>query len=167
MKYVSTEIVFREVPDEVTLAINISGCKIHCPDCHSKYLWEDVGTELTTEELDFLINKNDGISCICFMGGEIDSLEYLWFWIHTRHPWLKIAWYTGIDYIPKNKAIEYLDYIKVGPYKKEFGGLDSLNTNQRFYAKGRVMHKLDAHIRNFYDVTDKFLNNESKSKEIK
>ena len=38
MKYIDTKIVFSEVPDEITLAINISGCPIHCADCHSKYL---------------------------------------------------------------------------------------------------------------------------------
>ena len=42
MKYVSTEVVFVEIPNEITLAINISGCKIRCPDCHSKYLWDDI-----------------------------------------------------------------------------------------------------------------------------
>ena len=31
--------------------------------------------------------------------------------------------------------IKLLDYIKIGPYIKEFGGLDSKITNQRFYAK--------------------------------
>ena len=167
MKYTTYEIVFREVPNEVTLAINISGCKIYCPDCHSKYLWEDIGTELTKEELDFLINKNDGISCVCFMGGQIDDLEYLWFWVHTRHPWLKIAWYTGEDSIPKHKGVEYLDYIKIGPYRKELGGLDNSSTNQKFYARGRAMHKMDANPYMFYNITDRFWKNESKDKKVK
>ena len=47
IKYVNTEVVFQEIPDETTLAINISGCPCHCPGCHSSYLWEDVGTPLT------------------------------------------------------------------------------------------------------------------------
>ena len=34
LKYVNTGIVFQEIPDEVTLAINISGCPCHCPGCH-------------------------------------------------------------------------------------------------------------------------------------
>lgn len=167
MKYVDATVTFREIPGESNLCISISGCKIHCKDCHSKYLWDDIGTELTIEELDFLINKNDGITCICFMGGQISELEYLWFWISTRHPWLKIAWYTGEDNIPDSKAIEYLDYIKVGPYKKEFGALDNPNTNQRFFARGSTLHKMDANSNMFYDITDKFWKNESKDKEIK
>ena len=40
LKYLGYSIVFQEVPDEVTLAINISGCPHKCEGCHSKYLWE-------------------------------------------------------------------------------------------------------------------------------
>ena len=74
LKYTDTEIVFREIPDEITLAINISGCPIHCPDCHSKELWQDIGEELTEEKLCSLIEENKGITCVCFMGGENDWL---------------------------------------------------------------------------------------------
>ena len=38
LKYVNTGIVFQEIPDEVTLAINISNCPCRCPGCHSRYL---------------------------------------------------------------------------------------------------------------------------------
>lgn len=38
LKYVDTAIVFSEIPDEVTLAINISGCPNKCKNCHSQYL---------------------------------------------------------------------------------------------------------------------------------
>ena len=46
LKYVDTKIVFREVPDEITLCINISNCPCHCKGCHSPYLAEDIGTVL-------------------------------------------------------------------------------------------------------------------------
>ena len=49
LKYVNTGIVFQEIPDEVTLAINISNCPCHCPGCHSHYLWEDIGLPLDTD----------------------------------------------------------------------------------------------------------------------
>ena len=39
LKYVNTDIVFQEIPDEVTLAVNISNCPCRCPGCHSQYLW--------------------------------------------------------------------------------------------------------------------------------
>lgn len=43
MKYVDTKIVFQELPNEITLAINISGCPCACIGCHSSYLSQDIG----------------------------------------------------------------------------------------------------------------------------
>ena len=54
LKYTETDIVFQEIPDEVTLAVNLSGCPCRCPGCHSKHLWGDVGEPLTDEALDKL-----------------------------------------------------------------------------------------------------------------
>ena len=54
LKYVDTAITFSEVPDEVTLCINLSNCHFHCSACHSKYLWEDVGEELYFNKLIFI-----------------------------------------------------------------------------------------------------------------
>ena len=88
LKYVNTGIVFQEIPDEVTLAINISNCPCHCPGCHSKFLWEDVGAPLTTEVLDEFIAKfGSNITCICFMGGDSDTsyLSQLAAYIHAKY----------------------------------------------------------------------------------
>ena len=51
MKYVDTKIVFQELPNEITLAINISGCPCACIGCHSSYLSQDIGELLTKEAL--------------------------------------------------------------------------------------------------------------------
>lgn len=44
LKYTDTRVTFSEVPDEVTLCINISGCLCHCEWCHSAsyhgYKWK-------------------------------------------------------------------------------------------------------------------------------
>ncbi len=73
LKYVNTGIVFQEIPDEVTLAINISGCPCRCPGCHSQYLWEDIGMPLTTDAIDEFVEKNGkDITCIAFMGGDAE-----------------------------------------------------------------------------------------------
>ena len=73
LKYVNTGIVFQEIPDEVTLAINISNCPCHCPGCHSYYLWDDVGLPLNTEAIDdFVKTFGSDITCISFMGGDGD-----------------------------------------------------------------------------------------------
>ena len=85
LKYVNTGIVFQEIPDEVTLAINISNCPCHCPGCHSHYLWEDVGLPLTTEALDDFVAKNgSNLTCIAFMGGDNDprGVDHLAAYIH-------------------------------------------------------------------------------------
>ena len=51
LRYADYDIVFQEIPDEVTLAINLSNCPNHCKGCHSAYLMEDVGEPLTEENL--------------------------------------------------------------------------------------------------------------------
>jgi len=140
LKYAETRVTFGEVPSEVTLCINITGCKVHCPDCHSKWLWEDTGEELTTEKLSELISKNDGISCIAFMGGDSspEDIYSLSKWVKDNTN-LKVCWYSGLP-LRHNIPLPYFDYIKTGSYKKELGGLDSVTTNQRFY---QVLPKYD------------------------
>jgi len=131
LKYTTTQVTFREIPDEICLCINISGCPIHCPDCHSKELWEDIGEDLTRSTLLRLIEQNKGITCVCFMGGDNDInylLELAYLVKQTYVDDLKIAWYSG-----SNKIYNIFDYVKIGPYKKEFGSLDKETTNQRLF----------------------------------
>lgn len=153
MKYVDAKVVFSEIPDEITLAINISGCPIRCPDCHSKYLWEDVGESLTEDSLHSLIENNKGITCLAFMGGDsnVDYLQTLFYWVKTIHPELKIAWYSGEDRLIKNSDIKYLDYIKLGPFIKDKGPLNSKTTNQRMYKINHVCNKVEVE-----DITYRF-----------
>jgi len=137
LKYIDSKVTFSEVPDEVTLCISISGCQIHCKDCHSKYLWENKGIDLTIEELDRLILYNSGITCICILGGNQDYewLNKIFTHIMVKYPNIKRAWYSGEDLITSiNKtSLLVLDYIKVGSYINSMGGLNNINTNQRFY----------------------------------
>lgn len=134
LKYVDSKVVFAEIPDEITLAINISNCPCHCKNCHSSYLAQDIGTELTFSELRRLIKHNSGISCIAFMGGDsepkrIDALASF----VTNHYQLKVAWYSGRQELSKEIDLQNFDAIKLGPYIEELGPLNSKNTNQRFY----------------------------------
>ena len=134
LKYVDTKVTFSEVPDEISLCINISNCPCHCKNCHSSYLAQDIGTELTFNEVRKLIKKNSGISCIAFMGGDsepkrIDALASF----VTNHYQLKVAWYSGRQELSKEIDLQNFDVIKLGSYKEEFGPLNSRTTNQRFY----------------------------------
>ena len=53
LKYTDYDIVFQEIPDEVTLAINLSNCPNRCKGCHSPYLQQNVGEALTEENLSY------------------------------------------------------------------------------------------------------------------
>ena len=158
MKYLDYAVTFSEFPDEIALCINISNCPFHCSGCHSSELWEDKGEELNEESLTTLIGRNPGISCIGFMGGNPNSVNDLANFV-KQHWLLKIGWYTGYQFIPKEINLNNFDYIKIGPYIKELGGLDNPNTNQKFYAKGSCIHKMDADSNTLYDITDKFWKN--------
>ena len=57
-------VVFEEIPDEITIAINITNCPCKCKGCHSKFLWGDIGTELTESEINKIIKENSGITCV-------------------------------------------------------------------------------------------------------
>lgn len=135
LKYVDAKVVFAEVPDEVTLAINISNCPCQCKGCHSSYLAQDIGTELTFNEVRKLIKKNSGVSCIAIMGGdaEPDKINTLASFIINHYNSIKVAWYSGRQELDNNIDLCNFDYIKLGPYKEEFGPLNSRTTNQRFY----------------------------------
>lgn len=156
LKYVDAKVVFAEVPDEVTLAVNISNCPCHCKGCHSSYLAEDIGTPLDEDSLVELLLNNKGITCIAFMGGDSDPEYINWLAsimrdMNDSEPgnWadVKIAWYSGRQELSKDVNLENFDYIKLGPYMEEFGPLNSRTTNQRFY---KVSGK------ELVDITNKF-----------
>lgn len=137
LKYIDTQVVMAEVPDEITLAINISNCPHKCEGCHSPWLWKDEGMELTEPSLLELIAKHDGISCVALMGGDSDP-EYVVFLasvVRIHHKDIKVCWYSGFEQLPPvvSDYIDFFDYIKLGPYMQDRGGLDCPDTNQRFY----------------------------------
>lgn len=156
LKYLNTQVTFAEVPDEITLCINITGCKNGCKNCHSSYLAQDIGTELTFNEVRKLIKKNSGISCIALMGGdaEPDKVNTLASFITNHYNSIKVAWYSGRQELSNSIDLFNFDYIKLGPYKEEFGPLDSRTTNQRFYkVSGREL----------VDITSKFWKHETEN----
>lgn len=138
LKYVNTGIVFQEIPDEVTLAVNISNCPCRCPGCHSHYLWEDIGMPLDNNAIDDFIKKfGRDITCIAFMGGDADpkGINMLAQYIHEEHPQFKVAWYSGRLRLTAGVNKEDFDYIKIGPFIKHLGPLNKSTTNQRMYKK--------------------------------
>ena len=75
IKYQYTKVIFQEIPDEITLCIAISGCKIHCKDCNQKNLWKDEGKDLNIQELDSLINANKGYVALWFRNLTLEQKE--------------------------------------------------------------------------------------------
>ena len=151
MKYTDTQIGFQEFPDEISLLINISNCPFHCPGCHSPELWKDVGTELTVSEFDKLIKNNSGITCVGFMGGVPKEVNSLASRVRLKYPTLRTGWYYGGTEIPEDVNLFNFDYVKIGPYMKDLGGLDNPNTNQIMY------HIVDGLM---IDITYEFWKNE-------
>ena len=151
LKYVGYSIVLQEIPDEVTLAINISGCPHRCEGCHSAYLWEHNGYYIS-EDLEDLMEKYKGlISCVCFMGGTQNQMELGKLLLYIKQHNLKTALYTGLDSMNdiNTDVLENLDYCKVGHYNQSVGGLNNRNTNQR-------MFKRDLESNGWNDITYKF-----------
>ena len=134
LKYNGYEIVLQEIPDEITLAFNICNCPRHCEGCHSEYLWGDSPTILKDDVMDIIKEHLDEISCVCFMGGdqELDELLHITVDIKFQFPQLKVGLYSGADQLPP-LTLSIFDYIKIGHYDKERGGLNSKTTNQQMF----------------------------------
>lgn len=136
LKYADYDIVFQEVPDEVSLAIDISNCPIGCSGCHSSFLQGDVGNPLDEQALGRLLSRyGSGITCVCLMGGDADPVEVQRLARHIAavHG-LRVAWYSGRQEVPDGIDCRSFNYIKLGPYVEALGGLDSKTTNQRMYS---------------------------------
>lgn len=134
LKYTDSQVTFSEVPDEISLCINISNCPNNCLGCHSSYLKNDIGTLLSKEELSRLIEANQGISCVCIMGGDSEPKEVnnIAKFIRDKYK-LKTTWYSGNTELSKDIDISNFDFIKIGPYDRNKGPLNNPNTNQKFY----------------------------------
>lgn len=150
----SYDIVFQEIPGEVTLALNLSCCPNRCPGCHSPHLQQEVGEVLDEELLGGLLRSYaSAVTCVCFMGGDAEpkEVERLSAFIRTGFgSALKTGWYSGRAALPDGLDAGRFDYIKLGPYIEKLGGLDSATTNQRLY---RVENGA------MTDITYKFIRN--------
>ena len=135
LKVYNYDVVFQEIPDEVTLAVNLTGCPCHCPGCHSPHLWEDIGEVLDEAMLRRIHAEYAGeVTCICLMGGDADpaAVEHLCAYIKEQMG-LRSGWYSGRKDLPAGIDLHHFDYIKTGPYIDSLGGLKNPHTNQRLY----------------------------------
>ena len=151
MKVQGYDIVAKEVPNQISLSIFIGGCPYHCEGCHSPWLWQDEGTPIYDILPVLLERYGKSATCIIFMGGDQykDQLARSINYIRNYNPSLKVCLYTGGEIEDMKDILPLLDYIKVGKYNKELGGLESPTTNQRFYVlnNGKIVEEI-----NFYEV---------------
>ena len=143
LKFTIEQIVWQEVPGEVSLAFLFSGCQLRCKGCHSADTWKvGLGQELTLEYLEGRLQRYAGlISCVLFMGGEWvpDELEKMLRAVAAAG--LKTCLYTGLE---RECIIPLLTYLRTGRWVMELGGLDSPATNQKFtdLRTGEVLNHL-------------------------
>ena len=131
----TVQVVFNEIPDYVSLAIEITNCPGMCEGCHSPWLREDIGEELTPTRLYELIEANKGINCVVFMGEGKDpeALKKLALGILVTYGGsIKAALYSGRSEV-EDEYDAFFNFIKVGPYIEKFGPLNKETTNQRLY----------------------------------
>ncbi len=137
LKYTDYDIVFQEIPDEVTLAINLSNCPHNCKGCHSPQLMQDIGEHLNQKAISGLLDKyGKMITCVCFMGGDASPCEVerlAAFVQEISQGRLKTGWYSGREKLVDGCKVENFNFIKLGPYKERLGGLNSKTTNQRLF----------------------------------
>ena len=134
MKIASYDIVFQDVPGEVTLSLNLSQCPNCCHGCHSPQLQDDIGYPLDDDMLYGLLDRyGKDVTCVCFMGGDRDPAEVMRLAGLVHEAGIKTAWYSGRQELPDCFDSGALDYVKVGPYIESRGPLTSPDTNQRMF----------------------------------
>lgn len=127
------DIVFQEIPNEISLAFTLKGCPNNCKGCHSPHLREKVGSRLDIGTLRFLLEKyGRRVTTVLFLGGDAYQENLIPLLKECRYNGLKTALYSGLDKV-NTSLIPLLDYYKIGSYQEELGGLNSKKTNQRLY----------------------------------
>ena len=136
LHYSHPHIVLEEVPNEISLALSISGCPLRCKGCHSQFTYlPTYGDPLTPQQMLRLLQKHPHITCVLFYGGEWNPTELITIFQAIPRKYL-LALYTGLEYdqVP-SQLLQYLDYLKTGPYIEALGGLQNKQTNQVLHTK--------------------------------
>lgn len=86
-----TQVIFQEVPGEISICFSIVGCSLACKGCHSPFLWKEKNGTLLTNAiyLQTLKKYQNLASCVLFMGGEWHQEDLISF--------LKIAKKNGLQ----------------------------------------------------------------------
>lgn len=162
-----------ELPGEVAVYIEFSGCTQNCPECHSQHLIGEQGDSISLEDLVYNVYAitecyPEDITAIVLMGGTANLrmtnkkllalLKALY--KKTRLP---IGIYSGKDEdLDEWVSVKEVSWLKTGSYKKELGGLEVPTTNQKIYERTVDYNVLDAEgfidevVWKWRDITGKF-----------
>lgn len=134
IKFTNVRIVMQEIPDEVSLAFNITNCQNNCIGCHSNYLKEDYGFELIYDNLPkFILKDLPYVTNILFLGEGNDQEALINAANYFKKKYnKKVSLYSGRTNV-EDILYNIFDYIKVGPYIEKYGPLNKETTNQRLY----------------------------------
>ena len=93
----------------------------------------DSGHDLSNDDfIEYLRQYRGLVTCVLFFGGEwwpdslIEKLKI------ARQMGLHTCLYSGFERVP-NRISRHLDFLKLGPWRADLGGLTEPTTNQRFY----------------------------------
>lgn len=143
-----------EVPGEISLLLPLAGCGHSCKGCHSpEYQNKENGQALVMFEIESLLDSyKDKCTCLCIFEGEHSPVDLLLIIDLAISAGYKIALYSGYEkmWSIAFPILQKLNYLKLGEYIEEFGGLQSKTTNQRMYKL------LDD---NYEDITSQFWSN--------
>jgi len=133
MNYYDFQVVFQEVPGEISLCFSICGCPLKCDGCHSPYLWKEFnGDKLTDQRFIELLQQYENLAtCVLFMGGEWHEEQLVNMLKLAREKCYKTCLYTGQDTVSKT-ILNELNWVKTGKWNPDLGGLNSERTNQKF-----------------------------------
>ncbi|NNK86967.1 MAG: anaerobic ribonucleoside-triphosphate reductase activating protein [Flavobacteriaceae bacterium] len=133
MHYYSIEVVFQEVPGEISICFSISGCPLRCEGCHSPFLWKDGNGRIMTRKvfIDTLCRYSPMATCVLFMGGEWHEDELVSYLKLARKMNFKTCLYTGEDNV-SDRLLNELTWLKTGKWIPSLGALNCRTTNQNF-----------------------------------
>ena len=122
LRFDREEIVWQEVPGEVSLAFLCSGCPLRCQGCHSSGRWNaGRGAVLSEDYLRSRLQQYRGlISCVLFMGGEWHCALLEGMLRIAREEGLHTCLYTGLERSELSASLlPHLTYLKTGRWLPE------------------------------------------------
>ena len=151
-----SQIVYQEVPNEISIAFAITGCPHRCEGCHSPELRENIGIPLV-ENIEKILyyTESPPVTCVCFMGGDQNQDDLIAASKIAHEYGYKVCLYSGLDDAKMicKELMEQLDYLKIGSYQKDKGPLNKRTTNQRMFKRTHEDH--------WVDITNKFWRKEN------